>query len=165
MPLYPTLEEHSVLKRRLNLYCLYLAIGQFKKLTYWQYQRGLRGISAAPGFGAVGADRRCLAISMQAAASHCRIAGNLGLINQQHGNAVAYGIDPATAGAFERAFIRRKGERLAALRHRTDQRIQQFLQHHRSILKKFWPSDPENTLSIGLCNESRFQVHVSPLYV
>src|ERR1051326_1690470 len=63
------------------------------------------------------------------------------LIYQQHGNAVAHGIDPAAAGALQKALIRGQRERLAALRDGAYQRVEQFLQHHHSILMNFLRSN------------------------
>ena len=54
-----------------------------------------------------------------------------GLIHQQNGNAVAYRVDTATAGAPERFFVCRERNRLAALRHRTDQSIEKLFDNHR----------------------------------
>ena len=61
--------------------------------------------------------------------------GHLRLVHQKHGDAIAHGINPAAAGALQKAFIRGNGERFAALGHGTYQSVEQFLQHHHSILK------------------------------
>lgn len=57
----------------------------------------------------------------------------LRLVEQQHRNAIANGIDPAAPGALKRLLIGRECELFAALRCRAHQDIEQLLQHHALI--------------------------------
>ena len=56
------------------------------------------------------------------------------LVDQQNRDSIAYRIDAMAAGALHGAFICRQGQRLAALRRRTNKDVEQLLQDHETIL-------------------------------
>src|SRR5690348_11377194 len=58
------------------------------------------------------------------------LLGQFSLLNQQDGDTVADRVHAPAARAFERLLISGEGERLAALRHRADQNVEELLEHH-----------------------------------
>ena len=61
----------------------------------------------------------------------------LGLVDQQNGNSIAHGIDALAGGALHESLVGAQLERFAALRHGTDQDIEQLLEDHGIMIADF----------------------------